>query len=106
LINQLEQMVLVLAALAAVSVTATGVSPVASATLKESISGLTGTKEYWPEDIWPNFLGIFVTRQEIQRELRSTGQLATKVEIVCLCASRAGGASGGIGVRANPVFAD
>jgi hypothetical protein len=48
LINQLEDTVLVLAALVAVSLMEMGVRPVASATSEDKIPGSTGTREYWP----------------------------------------------------------
>jgi hypothetical protein len=62
LMNQLEEIVFVLEALVVVSVTATGVKPVISATSASSISGFIGTIEYWLPLSWPTFLGIFVTR--------------------------------------------
>jgi hypothetical protein len=104
LINQLDEMVFVLAALAAVSVTATGVKPVASAISAVNISELTGIIEYWLAVSLPTFLGTLVTRYEVQRELRSIRQVSKKVEIASFCISRAERASGEAGRRANPVL--
>jgi hypothetical protein len=106
LINQLDKTVIGLAALVEVSVTETGVRPVASATSVDSISGLTGAIEYWLAVSWPTFLGTLVTRYEIQRELRSIWQVLKDVEIVSFCASKAGRVSGDAGRRANPVLID
>jgi hypothetical protein len=106
LINQLDETVIGLAALVEVSVMETGVTPVASATSVDSISGLTGTMEYWLVVSWPTFLGTLVTRYEIQRELRSIRQVLKNVEIVSFCASKAGRVSGDAGRRANPVLID
>jgi hypothetical protein len=47
--------------LAVVLVIAVGVMPVTSVTLAASISGVTGTMEYWLVVSWPTFLGILVT---------------------------------------------
>jgi hypothetical protein len=60
LINQLDEMVFGLAALAGVSVTAIGVRPVASATSADSISGFTGIIEYYHAISWLTFLGMLV----------------------------------------------
>jgi hypothetical protein len=65
LINQLEDSELVLAVLAAVSLTDTGLCPVCSVTSAESMAASTGMMEYWPLIIWPIFLGRFVTLYDI-----------------------------------------
>jgi hypothetical protein len=57
LTNQLDEIVLVLAALVAVSVL-----EVASAISNDRISGLTGIIEYWLPETRPTFLGTLVTR--------------------------------------------
>jgi hypothetical protein len=62
LINQLDKMVFRFVVLVVVSFTAVGVRPVTSATSAASISGVTGTMEYWLVVSWPTFLGILVTR--------------------------------------------
>jgi hypothetical protein len=61
LINQLDEMVFGLAALAGVSVTAMGVRPVASATSADSISEFIGIIEYCHAISWLTFLGMLVT---------------------------------------------
>ena len=61
LINQLEEIVPICTALAAVLDTAVRVRPVASAVSAESSSGLIGIVEYWLAVSRPTFLGILVT---------------------------------------------
>jgi hypothetical protein len=62
LINQLDEIVLVLVALEAVSVIETELRPVASVISADKISELTGIMEYWLPVSRPTFLGTFVTR--------------------------------------------
>jgi hypothetical protein len=62
LINQLDEIVFVLAALMAVSVIETGLRPVISVISADKISGFTGIMEYWLPVSRPTFLGILVTR--------------------------------------------
>lgn len=62
LINQLDEIVLGLAALVAVSVIETGLRPIASVISEDKISGLTGIMEYWLPVSRPTFLGTLVTR--------------------------------------------
>jgi hypothetical protein len=62
LINQLDEIVFVLAALMAVSAIETGLRPVFSVISADKISGLTGIMEYWLLVSRPTFLGTLVTR--------------------------------------------
>ncbi|EED14454.1 hypothetical protein TSTA_106640, partial [Talaromyces stipitatus ATCC 10500] len=71
LTNQLEERVLGLAALVAVSLIDIDLSPVVSLISKDSSVGLTGIREYRPSKIWQIFLGTLVTRYETYWELRS-----------------------------------
>jgi hypothetical protein len=62
LINQLEEIVFVLAVLVAVSATVVGVRPVASVISEAKSSGVTGIIEYRLKLSCPIFLGTLVTR--------------------------------------------
>jgi hypothetical protein len=61
LINQLDEILLGLAALEVVSAIEIRVRLVALVTSVDSISGFTGIIVYWLLVSWPTFFGIFIT---------------------------------------------